>query len=92
MSEPSTEGNRLGHWALGLAVLGLVMLIAPAAVGVVVVGAVVSVTAVVLGINGVLARSAGRATNRPQAVAGILLGTVGSLMWLLAVVGVVIGV
>ncbi|WP_454083595.1 hypothetical protein [Georgenia sp. Marseille-Q6866] len=51
-----------------------------------------SITAVVLGVNGVLAASAGRATNRPQALAGILLGIVGSLLWLLAVVGVVIGV
>lgn len=92
MSDPSTEGNRLGSWSLGLGVLGLVLLLAPAVTAVVVVGALVSITAVVLGINGVLAVSARRATNRPQAVAGILLGAVGSLLWLLAVVGVVIGV
>ncbi|PYG02332.1 hypothetical protein SAMN05216184_101805 [Georgenia satyanarayanai] len=92
MSDPSTEGNRHGSWSLGLGVLGLVALLAPAATAVVLVGTVVSITAVVLGVNGVLAVSAGRATNRPQAVAGILLGAVGSLLWLLAVVGVVIGV
>ncbi|WP_152189691.1 hypothetical protein [Georgenia satyanarayanai] len=92
MSNPATESNRLGSWALGLGVLGLVALLAPAAVAVVVAGALVSITAVVLGVNGVLAHSAGRASNRPQAVAGILLGAVGALLWLLAVVGVVIGV
>lgn len=92
MSEPSTEGNRHGSWALGLGIVGLLALIAPAAVVVVIAGAVVSITAVVLGINGVLAASARRATNRAQAVAGIVLGTVGSLLWLLAVAGMVIGV
>jgi hypothetical protein len=92
VSEPSTEGNRHGTWALALGVLGLLVLIAPAAIAVVVAGTVVSITAVVLGVNGVLAASAGRATNRPQAVAGILLGAVGALLWLLAVAGLVIGV
>ncbi|MBD8062359.1 hypothetical protein [Oceanitalea stevensii] len=74
MSEPSTEGNRHGTWSLTLGVLGLLALLAPAATAVVLLGTVVSITAVVLGVNGVLAASGGRATNRPQAVAGILLG------------------
>lgn len=92
MSSTATEGNRQGTWALVLGIAGLLALFAPAVAAVTVVGAAVSVTAVVLGINGVLAASAHRATNRPQAVAAIVLGTVGSLLWLTAIIGMVIGV
>lgn len=88
----SGAGNRYGTWALALGIVGLLGLFAPAAAVVVFLGAAVSITAVVLGTNGVLAHAAGRVTNRPQAVAGIVLGLLGMLLWLTAVIGMVIGV
>ncbi len=91
-SAVSTEGNRHGTWALALGIVGILALMAPALAVVVFLGAALSVAAVVLGINGVLAFSARRATNRPQAIAGIVLGVVGGLFWLLAIVGMVVGV
>jgi len=84
-------GNRAGGWALTLGIVGLLALFAPAAVVVVIVGAAVSATAVVLGITGGLAFTAGRAATRHTAVTGIVLGLVGFLFWLLAIIGMVIG-
>lgn len=86
----TTAGNHLGSWALGLGIGCLVGLLAPVGLAPAVLlplGAVVALAAVVLGTAGVRAYSAGRASNRPQAVAGIVLGAVGTLLWLLAIVG-----
>lgn len=99
MSDAATaEGNRQGAWALGLGIVGLVLLMAPiigaeiVAVVVILLGTAVSVAAVVLGINGVLAWSRGHAGTRYTAVLGIVLGVVGAVFWLLAVLGLVLGV
>lgn len=46
----------------------------------------------VLGINGVLAWSRGHAGTRYTAVLGIVLGVVGAVFWLLAVLGLIVGV
>ncbi|WP_324652843.1 hypothetical protein [Georgenia sp. H159] len=85
-------GNRYGTWALTLSIVGIVALFAPAAVVVVLLGTAVSIIAVVLGIRGLLAVGAGRATNRPQSIAGIGLGVLGTLLWLTALLGVLVGV
>lgn len=90
-----TARNRLGSWALGLGIAGILGLMAPVGLAPAVLlplGAAVAVAAVVLGITGVVAHSAGRAANRPQAVAGIVLGFVGSVLWVLAIVGMLAGV
>ena len=87
MTSPSTVGNRHGTWGLGLAVAGILALLAPAHLASVVVGTAVSLTAVALGVNGVLAARAHRATNRAQAVAAVVLGLVGVVLWLLAIAG-----
>lgn len=97
MSGSVTEGNRYGTWALTLGIAGLVLLMAPiigaevVAVVVILLGTAISVAAVVFGINGVLAFTAGRAGTRHTAILGIVLGVVGAFFWLLAVLGLVLG-
>lgn len=94
----TTEGNRQGAWALALGILGLVLYMAPiigaelVAVVVILLGTAVSVAAVVLGINGVLAWSRGHAGTRYTAVLGIVLGVAGAAFWLLAALGLIVGV
>jgi len=94
----AAEGNRFGTWALTLGIAGLVLLMAPIvgaevmAVVVILVGTAISVSAVVLGINGVLAWTTGRAGTRHTAILGIVLGVVGAIFWVLAILGLLLGV
>lgn len=98
MSETPPAANRAGAWALGLGILGLALLMAPviatsvAGVVAMVVAAAVSVTAVVLGINGVSAYNRGATATRYTAVLGIVLGAVASFFWVLALLGLMLGV
>ena len=97
MSETTPTGNRAGAWALGLGIAGLLLLLAPvigsmvAAVVVILLGTAVSASAVVLGINGLLAYNRGWTATRYTAVLGIVLGVVGSFFWLFSLLGLILG-
>lgn len=82
--------ERLGTWALVAGAAGLLMLMAPAALLTVVLGAVLSVAAVVVGLRGAIAHSRGLAPARASAIAGIVLGMLGILMWGLAILGMLL--
>jgi len=95
-STPAT-GNRLGTWAVVLGILGMVWLVVPApdnrvvTTVLVLAGAAISLTSVILGARGIRAARAGRAATQHTAVVGIALGAIASLFWVTAVLGLVLG-
>lgn len=76
----STEKNKLGTWALILAITSIFALVLPPILSLTL-GTAICVAAVVLGIMGVRAAAAGLATTRAQAFAGLLLGGVAAVLY-----------
>lgn len=71
---PSTEKNNLGGWALGLGIAGLVCC-----------GALTGVPAIILGYLGIQAANQGRATNKGMSIAGVVLGAISVVLFIIAV-------
>lgn len=74
MSPYSTEKNNLGGWALGLGIAGLVCC-----------GALTGVPAIILGYLGIQAANQGRATNKGMSIAGVVLGAISVVLFIIAV-------
>jgi hypothetical protein len=75
----ATAENSTGTAALILGILGLT-----------VVPFIASIIALVLGYKGRRAADQGRATNRSSAVAGIITGWIGIVLWIVAIVGIIL--
>lgn len=70
----STEKNNLGGWALGLGIAGLLCC-----------GALTGVPAIILGYLGIQAANQGRATNKGMSIAGVVLGAISVVLFIIAV-------
>ena len=67
-------GGSLGGWALGLGIAGLVCC-----------GALTGVPAIILGYLGIQAANQGRATNKGMSIAGVVLGAISVVLFIIAV-------
>lgn len=67
------EANDLGGWALGLGIASIF-------VNCLYLGAVLGIPAIIVGIKGMHAADEGRASNKGMSIAGVVTGTIGSII------------